>query len=43
MEVILSGPSCAHNDFVARVVVKGSGPGDLDWQHTPSSLFKHLP
>ncbi|MFQ5572201.1 MAG: hypothetical protein ACE5G0_21200 [Rhodothermales bacterium] len=39
-EIIISAPSCSMNDFVARVVVKGTGPGDLDWLHTPSSGFR---
>lgn len=43
VELTLSAPSCAHSDFVARVVIKGAGPGDLDWQPTPSSAFEFLP
>lgn len=30
-EVRIYAPSCAERDFVARVVVGGPGPGDLDW------------
>ena len=39
-EVIFFAPSCARSDFVARVVISGSGPGDLDWQHTPPETFQ---
>ena len=40
VELILSAPSCARSDFVSRVTVRGPGPGDLDWQHTPSGTFQ---
>jgi len=39
-ELIFFAPSCARSDFVARVVVSGSGPANLDWQHTPPDPFK---
>ncbi len=39
VELILSAPSCAQSDFVSRVTVRGPGPGDLDWQHTPSATL----
>ena len=38
-EFIFYAPSCAKSDFVARVVISGSGPADLDWQHTPPESF----
>ncbi len=40
VELILSAPSCARSDFVSRVTVRGPGPGDLDWQHTPPNTFQ---
>ncbi len=38
-EFIFYAPSCAKSDFVARVIISGPGPGDLDWQHTPPESF----
>ena len=31
----ISSPSCAATDYVAHVIMRGLGPGDLDWRHTP--------
>ena len=31
-ELSISAPSCSERDFVARVIISGTGPGDLDWQ-----------
>ncbi len=39
VEVKISAPSCAKNHFVARVLVRGTGPGDLDWRHEPPTGF----
>jgi hypothetical protein len=30
-ELIISAPSCSKRDFVARVIISGTGPGDLAW------------
>ena len=40
VELIFSAPSCSVSDFVSRVIVRGPGPGDLDWQHTPPKSFQ---
>ena len=41
-ELTLSAPSCARSDFVTRVVIAGTQPGDLNWHHTPPTSFKIL-
>ena len=40
VELSFSAPSCSLSDFVTRVTVRGPGPGDLDWQHTPPKTFQ---
>ncbi len=40
VDLIFSAPSCSLSDFVTRVTVRGPGPGDLDWQHTPPKTFQ---
>jgi len=31
----LSSPSCGIKDYIAHVIVRGPGPGDLTWLHVP--------
>ena len=31
----ISAPTCAEKDYIAHVIVRGLGPGDLDWQRLP--------
>ena len=38
-ELSFFAPSCSKKDFVARVIIQGTNPGDLDWLHTPSSGY----
>ena len=33
--LIISSPSCASQDYVAHVIVRGMEPADRDWQYTP--------
>ncbi|HMB90808.1 MAG TPA: hypothetical protein VKP65_08170 [Rhodothermales bacterium] len=30
-ELVIFAPSCSKRDFVARVIISGTGPGDLVW------------
>ena len=41
-ELTFSAPSCARSDFVTRVIIAGTQPGDLSWLHIPPSSFKIL-
>ena len=42
VELIFSAPSCSRSDFVSRVIIAGTEPGDLEWLHTPPTSFKIL-
>ena len=42
-EVSFASPSCARSDFVARVIISGTGPADLAWHHNPPPPFEILP
>ncbi len=43
VELSFSSPSCTRGDFMARVVISGTEPGDLVWHQTPSTAFKIIP